>query len=99
MNGTIETIVAAVSKAIEAGIGRKNMVAIVGIVTLATMLEAPLSLCLLVAGIAALAVLTQWSLDLYEVRRTGQDQVDNGVELTTIEPPIPATQPESSRTE
>ena len=78
MNIPLEAMMAAVAEAIKKGIGRKNLVAITAMVILAVMAEAPLALCLLVAGVAAAAILTQWTLDLYEVRLTGRDQADNG---------------------
>ncbi len=79
MNLPIDGMMNAVSEAIRKGIGRKNLVAIVGIVVLSMMTEAPLNLCFLVAGIAGLAITTQSVLDLYEVRKTGKDQKDNGI--------------------
>lgn len=86
MNIPIEAMLSAVAEAIKQGVGRKNLVAITGMVTLAVMAEAPLELCLLVAAIASLAILTQWMLDLYQVRRTGRDLIDNG---HVKPPPIP----------
>lgn len=76
--GIMETIMSAVAGAIEKGIGRKNLVAIVAMCLLAAVPDMPLVVCGMIACIAAVAILTQWRLDTVEVWTTGHDQVDNG---------------------
>ena len=93
MNLPIDGMLESVSEAIKKGVGRKNLVAIVAIVVLSMMTESPMNLCLLVAGIAGSAIITQFFLDLYEVRKTGKDQVDNGHTVTEtpneeVAPPV-----------
>ena len=75
--GILETIAGAVAKAFEKGIGRKNLVTITAIITLATMVGAPLWLCIMVTGIAALAITSQYMLDRMEIKITGKDQPEN----------------------
>lgn len=66
------------SEAIKKGIGRKNLVAIVAMCLLASVPDLPLIVCGMIAGVASVAILTQWRLDTVEVRVQGQDQPDNG---------------------
>ncbi len=76
--GMLETLVAALSEAVKKGVGRKNLVAITAIIVLSMLTDSSFRLCVLIAGVAIVAVFTQFLLDLYEVRKTGADQVDNG---------------------
>ena len=75
--GILENIAAAVAKAFDKGIGRKNLVTVTCIITLATMADAPIWLCLMVTGVGALAVGTQYLLDRLEIKVTGKDQPEN----------------------
>lgn len=82
--GMLEAIVGAVAEALKKGIGRKNLVAITGMVLLSQMAEAPLWLCLMLVGVTLAAIGTQWNLDRTEITWTGKDQPDNGTGLDEV---------------
>jgi hypothetical protein len=75
--GIVESLIDAISEALKKGTGRKNLVSIIAMVILLLMTEAPLWLCGMVAAIAIIVILTQWSLDWYEIKVTGEDKPDN----------------------
>jgi len=81
--GIVESLIDAVSKALVKGTGRKNIVAIVAMFLLSTMADASLWLCIMVMAVAVVAILTQWALDAYEVKTTGEDLPDNGAGIAS----------------
>lgn len=76
--GVMESVTNSVADAIKKGIGRKNLVAIVAMCLLASVPELPLIVCGMIAGVATVAILTQWRLDTAELWIKGEDLPDNG---------------------